>query len=338
MTKEPFDIVTLQEFIKEEWPEKPIEFINEMTIHALAFELPDVNTLDNEICVITKGNRKPSILDNLAQFEDTKINVFIYKYEKDLYNWLEGPNINKIYVDTTPEKSNVAFKRRYVQQIMGKKRYWVFDDDIKCGLIAGKKREGKETRVKINVSLSKMCRIVELVTENEQRWTMAGYTYAEIAVGFCNYKSLLAQNKRVDNVILFDGATMIDNNIWYAGDPLIIETADVFIQTVRAGFKVLCCPFGTWEAYTPAGKGNTISSSAIRHTKYCAGSYIKWGDIYSFRNKTGNHKIEDVFHYSKVDKPLTWNEDLLKICKEVVVSGDPEPIVKYINKKLNPVF
>lgn len=316
---------------KKEAKDPQISMGNEFRILNLVNNLPECNTLDYELCIITKGNRKPSLLDCLENFGETKINVFIDKYEKELYEWLDKPNVNKIYVPFTPEQSSAAAKRLFVQQTMGAKKYWVFEDDLKNGIIAIEKREGKTSRRKIKVPLSKMCRIVEILSKNETNWTMAGFTYSEIGVAFCSYDNLIVQ-KRVDNAILFDGKLMQEKNVWYAGDPLIVETADVYIKTIRKGLRVLCCPFGTWEAYTAAGKGNSIASSTAKHTKYLAGSYIKWGDIYSFRKKTGPHKIEDVFHYSKVNKPLTWNYELLDICKKVVISGDPQLIIDYIEK------
>jgi hypothetical protein len=310
---------------------KEIENLNYDIITELIQKLPDNNTLSYEVCIITKGNRKPSILENLDTFENTKINVFIYEYEKELYSWLDKPNVNKIYVPFTPEQSNVAVKRRFVQETMGRKRYWVFDDDIKNGIIAGDFREGKTTRLKIKTSVSKMCKILETVIQDEKNWTMAGYAFTEICVAFCTYKNLVSHDNRIDGVFLFDGKTMIDNNIWYAGDPTIIESFDVYLQSLRAGLNSLCCPFGTWEYLHKTCGKQSIASTPYKRIRMLAGTYLKYGNIISFKKRTDEQKIQEVVYYSKIKDPITWNDKLLNICKQVAITGDAQPIVDYLD-------
>lgn len=322
---------SIQEKIRKENPGIDKKKFNELTIHTLESMLPEVNTLENEVCIITKNNRKPSILDALDVFGDTKINVFIYEYQKDMYEWLSGPNINKIYVPIPEEQSSVAIKRKFVQDTMGAKKYWVLDDDLSEGIISGHLRPGKIHRRKIKTTTSKVLKIIEIVTANET-FAMAGGSYSEIAVGFFDYKDLFINSRIIDQFFLFNGKLMQEYDVHYSGDPAIIESWDVEIDAWRKGLKVLCCPFAGMYEYTRVGSKKSIASTPTNHTKAIAGSYVKWGDIFNFR-KDKRFIVNVRVAYSKIATPLHWNSKLLNICKEVVKDGDHNKILKYLDNK-----
>lgn len=304
------------------------EQLNELVVHTLVERLDETQTLDNDVCIITYKNRKPSVLDDLSCFADTQINVFIYDFEKELYEWLKGDNINKVYVPASYD--NVNKKRLFVQEYMKDKKFWLLDDDLKSGIIAGKQRETSTTRVKIEISLAKLCKIVELMTQN-RRFGIAGYKYAEIAVAFCNYKKLINDNV-VDQCVLFDGGELEKCGIKYSGDKNINETLDVEIQIVRNNLDMLCLTFGSVTEFHRGGSKGTTVSTPVSHIRMKLGNYIKWGEMISL-HPSKNLIIDSRLNYKKIKDPLKWDPVLLKLCEEGIVDGNADKVLEYLENE-----
>lgn len=332
--------IDVNEFNKDNNTNLLQEELNEQIIHTLLEYLDEKQTLDNTVCIITKGNRLPSILEHLDVFDKSRINVFIYEFEKELYTWLkETKYIKKVYVPIPADKANVAVKRKFVQDYMGAQKFWLLDDDLKAGLIAGKKRETGSTRYKIPVSVPKFCRIAELLTK-KYTFGVVGYKYAEIAVAFCSYKTLL-NNTVVDQCVLFDGEQLEKHNAHFTGDNWINETLDVEIQIVRSGLPMLCCTFGTVSEFHRQGGKNSVVSKPTSHIRFKLGNYIKWGEMIKLK-PSKNFIIDSGLNYSKITEPITWDPKLLQLCKEGIAPAETDKIIEYLNnkntKRTNKIF
>ena len=89
-------------------------------------------TLKYPLFVPSCHNRKPSILENLAQFGDTKVYACIYEHEVDMYTWLDDiKNVTKVIVPK--EYLTIQKMRLFIQNYTdqnGIQKYWVTDDDL----------------------------------------------------------------------------------------------------------------------------------------------------------------------------------------------------------------
>lgn len=273
--------------------------------------------LDYELCIITCHNRKPSFLDNISQFS-SQVNVFIYDFEKELYDWLEeGPTLKKVIVPD--EYLSVAKMRKFVQQYMGRKKYWVADDDCKNFAFANDKHK---------LSMGLGLKMTEEVIHNKVKddYIIIGFSCAEPCTKWWGGEFARAGSPYC--LILFDGAKAIDNNVYYSGDSGVNEDIEINLLCTLAGFPSLSMAFLFPQPYFAIGDfKHSIASSREKNLDMQANNYIKFGKYLSIRKAHAHYPVKLYFHPDYVNNPFEVDNTFLELCKK----RDYEGMIEYSN-------
>lgn len=273
------------------------------------------------VCFPTYKNRKPSALDNLDPFNDTPIFVFIYDFDKENYEWLDRPNVTKVFV---PKEYITIHRMRYfIENYMGKQKYWVCDDDIKHVLISPDKHI---------VPTGKAMNMMELYLEDhpELNYGAVSMSHVEISCKFFSDESDIISNGYTGSVTFYDGTKLIDNNVWYTQDTLCNEHLELTLNINYAGMKVGCAHWAYVVSNIPMASKKSLAYLYQSHVNMQLVNYIKHGDhVRLWASKS--HVINTRINYTRLSKPKTWDETLLSLCKE----GDVEKVIEYLNSKKN---
>lgn len=265
------------------------------------------------LCIISCHNRKPSILDNLAQFGNTPINVFIYDFEEELYKWLDMPNVTKVIV---PKDYLSCQKMRvFVQNYMGDQKYWVTDDDLKYVVMHNDKH-----RIEIGHAL----RMIEEYSEGKNYATI-GYGHVELGVKF--WGGDLDSDTYASVTLLYDGKIINEHGLKYTGDENVDESLEYIINSHICGIPVKNCVWGCLVCYEPSGGKHSLASKPEHHLHMQESLYIKYGDYVriGLENRRG---YTAHCRYGSFKKEKTYNEELLALCK----AGDHDGVLAYLKK------
>lgn len=274
----------------------------------------DIYDLKYPICIITYGNRKPSILDNLEQFGKTAIKVFIYDFQKEMYNWLSGDNIEKIYVDS--QYLTVQKMRVFVQNYMGEKKYWVCDDDV-CGVLLYPKKH--------EIKLAHGLKMLENATEG-RNFSALGFCSTEMATYFWDGSHIFSGGfPRI--CVLYDGKVCLENGLVYTGDSGINEDLEFVINSHLLAIPVEKCDWGYLKTYC-ADFNKSIASTKSKHLSYQMNAYIKYGSWVRIA-KSASQILSTKIRYGQIGKEKVYDDKLLEMCK----NSDFEQIIDYIKKK-----
>lgn len=266
------------------------------------------------LCIMTCHNRKPSILDNLDQFGDSQINVFIYDFENEMYSWLDRKNVNKIYVPK--EYLSCQKMRVFIQGYMGDKKYWVTDDDLKCVMMHNDKHK---------IDIGHALRMLEEFSEGKGYGTI-GYGHVELGVKFWNGD--LVSDTYASVTLLYDGKIINEHGLKYTGDENVDESLEYVINSHICGIPVKNCVWGCLVCYEPSGGKHSLASKPEHHLHMQECLYIKYGDYVriGLENRRG---YTAHCRYGSFNKEKTYNEELLKLCK----AGDHEGVLNYLKAK-----
>lgn len=268
------------------------------------------------LCIMSCHNRKPSILDNLDQFGNSKINVFIYDFEKELYDWLDKPNVNKIIV---PKSYLTCQKMRvFIQNYMGDNKYWVTDDDLKYIIMHNDKHI---------VSIGHGLRMLEEFSEGKGYATI-GYGHVEMGVKF--WGGDLVSDTYASVTLLYDGKIINEHGLKYTGDSNVDESLEYIINSHLCGIPVKNCVWGCLVCYEPSGGKKSLASTPENHKHMQESLYIKYGDYVriSLEKRRG---YTAHCRYGSFGKDKHYDEELLRLCQ----NGDHDGIIKYLNDKKN---
>lgn len=280
-----------------EFPEKFRQDMLDQTSDECRLEFP--------IVVITCKNREKNILKNLDQFLDTPIYVFLYETEKDLYSWLDRPNVKKIYV---PEEYRSVQKMRYYVQhtMVGKEDiFWFLDDDMGSMLFWNRYTP---------VSTARGMRIAELLI-HDYNWGMIGFNLVNLNFYF-RKDDAHVKKRCCFGYILINNKLLTDNNVWYTGDNTVNEDYEIAIDATRAGIDMFVfCFLYLFELYK-CGDKNSIATHISLLENYILHGYVKFGEDRPLRiNKYG--QITPSLDLIKIEnKPRIWDEELLSAAKD----------------------
>lgn len=150
--------------------------------------------MELEICIPTYKNRKNNLTTRLSPFsKDRKIHIFSYE-DDDSYE--DKTN----FVIVPKEYHTVQKMRKFIQEYMGDKLYWVIDDDV----------------------------IVD-----EESLLVAEQLINDFAiVGLQNEYYIPVQ------CVLFNGKILNDKNIKYTGDSSVHEDIEILYNASKAGLEI----------------------------------------------------------------------------------------------------
>lgn len=277
-------------------------------------------TLKYPLFVPSCHNRKPSILENLAQFGDTKVYACIYEHEVDMYTWLDDiKNVTKVIVPK--EYLTIQKMRLFIQNYTdqnGIQKYWVTDDDLVDIWMYGK------THL---VSAAQGLRMLEILSEGKG-YSAIGYGHVDMGCKF--WHGGLMSDTYASVTLLYDGKVMKEHNLSYTGDHNVDESLEFIINSHIAGVPVKNCCWGLLHCYEPSGGKNSLASKPENHWHMQESLYIKFGDLVRLRLENRRGYTAGV-RYTQFDKPRTYDEKLLALCK----AGDHDGVRKYLEAKRN---
>lgn len=275
------------------------------------------NTYD--VCIPSCHNRKPSLLEELDSFKGAHINVFIYDFEEELYDWLERPDVTKVIV---PKEYLTIMKMRvFIQEYMGDKKYWVVDDDFAYFLVGPNK-------IKINTAQG--IRMMEIMLkEYEIEWDFVGANASQIGAKFWDGVVLFGHGASY-NCLLYDGKKLREAGLKYQGDPDVSEDIEFLMNSIKCGLQNTECKF-LWGC-ARIGGGNSTTSQRDMILSRAMKMYIKYGEFYRLRYSTnaGIGNITGGINRDYVDF-THYEDELLSICE----SGDSEKLIEYLEKYRN---
>lgn len=257
------------------------------------------------IVVITCKNREKNILKSLDQFLDTPIYVFLYETEKDLYSWLDRPNVKKIYVPE--EYRSVQKMRYYVQHTMFNKEdiFWFLDDDMGTMLFWDRYTP---------VSTARGMRIAELMLQDYE-WGMIGFNMVNLNFHF-RRQDANVKRRRCLSYFLMNNKLLTDNNIWFTGDKNVAEDDEIAIEATRAGIEIYTfCFLFVFKLYK-CGDKNSIASQISNQNNYNLCGYVKFGEDRPIRiNKYGQLQIKTDIE-KLLNRERKWDDELLSAAKD----------------------
>lgn len=272
-------------------------------------------TLKYPLCVPSCHNRQPSILQHFDQFGDTKINVFIYEHETDLYTWLDDiPNVTKVVVPK--DYLTIQKMRVFIQNYMGDQKYWVTDDDLVDIWLYGKSEK---------VSAAQGLRMLEVLTEGEE-YSAVGYGHVDMGCKF--FTGVLLRDTYASVTLLYNGKVMREHNLKYTGDSNVDESLEFIINSHIAGVPVKNAVWGLLHCYEPSGGKNSLASKPENHMHMQESLYIKFGESVRIQLEKRRGYTARV-RYKRIGKEITYNEELLALCK----AGDHEGILKFLQSQ-----
>lgn len=263
-------------------------------------------TLAYPLFIPSCHNRKPSLLDNLNQFLDTKIYVFIYEHEVEMYEWLQG--VTKVIVPKsylTIQKMRV-FMQNYAFE-NGIKKCWVSDDDMKQILLINKT---------IKTTLARGMRIIEKYSEGKN-WPMTSPYFNEIGAKF--WDGVLENPGVCGGISLFDWEILKQHDIKYTGDVNMGEDIELLISCFKAGLNPMVVRWMLYVCYGTCATKNSIASKDDLPWIYCMNLYKKFGDFLRIKlNKDGTrvNYYPNIQTIIKNSRP-TWKRNMLEACGDV---------------------
>lgn len=274
-----------------------------------------IYNLNYPVCITSVHNRKPTILDNLEQFGNTKINVFVYDFERDMYTWLENKdNVNIVYVPE--EYLRVQRMRLFIQNYMGDQKYWTCDDDV-IGIMMPNDKHF--------VGIAHAMTMIERATEGKN-FPVVSFGHVELGCKYWNGGIFVETYGSV--CMLNDGKLINEVGLKYTGDVNVNEDIEFVINSHLKGIPVKVCAWACLKCYEPSGGKRSQASTPEQHTHYQESLYIKYGDWVRIRLETRRGYTASL-RYSKFNDPKTYDEELLSLCK----AGDKEGIISYLKKK-----
>lgn len=280
-----------------EFPEKFRQDMLDQTSDECRLEFP--------IVVITCKNREKNILKNLDQFLDTPIYVFLYETEKDLYSWLDRPNVKKIYV---PEEYRSCQKMRYYVQhtMVGKEDiFWFLDDDMGSMLFWNRYT---------SVSTARGMRIAELLI-HDYNWGMIGFNLVNLNFYFRRDEAHVMK-RRCLSYFLFNNKLLTDNNLWFSGDKNVAEDDEIAIDVTRGGLDIFTFCFLYVNKLYKCGDKNSIASQINNQNNLNLCGYVKFGEDRPLKvNKYGQLSPRmDIIKLT--NKQREWDDELLSAAKD----------------------
>lgn len=303
-----YDFRTLNDVLDTE--EKKNEFVEYM------MNVPEENTLRYPIVVITCKNRKNSILKNLDKFLDTKIYVYIYETEMDLYSWLSDEKVTKVYVPE--EYRSVQKMRKYVQSTMKEPIFHFLDDDLKSFYFYRRNNL---------ISAAHALKIAEMLIHDED-WAFIGYQHINMS---CHFRT---KDIRIANpicYIIINNKKLKENDVYYTGNTNVNEDDEICINAAKKGLYQYIFNFQHPFNYYKIGSNKSTASTIEQSFNYIFNNYLTFGN---FRNPwVSKHGI--ILQKNIIEKILKkevvqqWDQDIVEACK----SHDLKRVYKILIEK-----
>lgn len=277
-------------------------------------------TLKYPIGITSVHNRRPAILDHLDQFGDSKIYIFHYENEDELYEYLNKDK-RIVNVSVPMDYLKVQKMRLFIQNYFRENKvskYWVADDDLVDIFLYEKSRK---------VSAAQGFRMLEIFSEGKE-WSAIGYGHVDMGCKF--WHGGMTADNYASVALLFNGDVCDKYNLKYTGDVNVNEDIEFVINSHIAGVPVKCCNWGLLNCYEPSGGKNSQASRPEQHLHYQDSLYIKYGDLVRLRLENRRGYTAGI-RYGRFDKPRTYDERLLELCK----AGDHEATKKYLESVRN---
>lgn len=254
--------------------------------------------------VIPSYHRRANILlDHLKELSengDRKIYLYIYKEEYDRYKDLSTYATIK-QIDTNWR--SIMKKRALIQLTMKEPVYWLLDDDLSINC---------KGPYNTDITLMQVLDYVEKHTDFSKDIltgpTVLAHRYAKGVD--------VKLNKMLCCCVLVNNESAMKNGIFYSADN-IVEDSDISFQCIWKGFPTK--RFDNYFVPTEEefGGDNSIVSTQDKFFSYYENGYIKWGNTLKLiRLQNGRFAISQDNTDEIVNHNITWDEDLLRACKE----------------------
>lgn len=228
------------------------------------------------------NNRKPSIIKDLKHIS-SPVYIFVYASQEKLYEYIKQENVTKVIVPD--EFVTIQRMRKYMQEFMGDKIYWMLDDDIV---------EARILANKVSIKWYEGLYVLDKILA--ERGVMNSTCIGGPAIEMSNYFYASGGETKIFkftkcgyivNVFIINGKLCKEKKILFKGDPNVSEDLEITIDARERSGKILqlmgvtfVCDIG---CLNKAKK--SIASTPVKVKKYTICNYKKFGQWIKFKFK-----------------------------------------------------
>jgi len=240
-------------------------------------------------------------LDELSNYGERKIYLYIYTEEYDLYKNLSSDYVCIKRIDAGWH--SIMKKRALIQLTMKEPIYWLLDDDLDINC-----KGPYNTDVKLNEVLN----YVESQTDFSKDILTGPTVLAHRYLKGTDVK----YNKMLCCCVLVNNELAMKNGIFYSADN-IVEDSDISFQCIWKGFPTKRFDNYLVNPVKEFGGDESIVSTQDKFFSYYENGYIKWGNTLKLiKTASGKYAITQDNTDEIVNHNLTWDADLLRACQE----------------------
>lgn len=268
------------------------------------------------ICFPVYKHRKTTILDRLKDIEglSDEVYCFMYDFDKENYNLDDYKDLKNLTIVPVPDEYRTSMKMRvFIQNYMGPRKFWMFDDDVSSTQIVwNESNKGHIEKKPMPEAFS----IIEEVMDNEENLALVAPTLSNVSFYWASGQKDLSKNGFPCIALLIDNEKLESKGVKYTGDTEVNEDYELWVNTKRAGF----------ECYVDSGvllkldeKVNGAGSwvDTERNFKIHLNNYLKFGNDF----KLFWEEREDCISAQRPrgkwpTKERTWYQPLVDKCHE----------------------
>ena len=282
------------------------------------------------ICFPVYKHRETTILDRLKDLSSLpdKIYCFMYNFDVQNYNLSDYQDIKNLEIIMVPDEYKTSMKMRmFIQNYMGDKKFWMFDDDVSSIQWVWK----EENKGHIDkVTLGKAFEYVEKISD-ENNLALAGPNLSDMSFYWAKGVDDFTLNGFPCIACLIDNKQLIEKGVRYTGDINVNEDYEIWVNTKRAGLKcgvALGVKLKLDEKVN--GKGSWVDNE--RNFKIHLNNYLKFGNDFKL---FWNEKTDDICATRPrgkwAERERVWHNGLVEKCNEYLAEKiTKEDFKKYL--------
>lgn len=279
-----------------------------------------MKNLKYPICFPVYKHRKTTILDRLKDLKGLPENVycFMYDFDKENYCLDDYKDIKNLTIVPVSDEYKTSMKMRmFIQNYMGDRKFWMFDDDVSSIQWAWKE-ENKGHIEKIG--MPEAFSTIEEVSDKEN-FAILGPTLSQVNFYWSSSREDFTINGFPCIACLIDGKLLSEKGVHYTGDTEVNEDYEIWVNSRRAGLK---CGVATGINLRLDEKVNGKDSwvDNERNFKIHLHNYLKFGNDFKL---FWNEKTDDICASRPRGKwtlkERVWHPELVNKCNEYLAGN-----------------
>lgn len=268
------------------------------------------------ICFPVYKHRKTTILDRLKDLKNLPDEVFcfMYDFDKENYNLDDYKDIKNLTIVPVPDEYKTSMKMRvFIQNYMGPRKFWMFDDDVSSTqVIWNKDMKGHIEKVPMTEAFS----IIEDIMDREENLGLIAPTLSNVSFYWASGKEDITKNGFPCIALLIDNKLLSEKGVKYTGDIEVNEDYELWVNTRRAGID---CAVDSGVLLKLDEKVNGAGSwvDTERNFKIHLNNYLKFGNDFKLFWEEREDCISAARPRGKwTSRERTWHQPLVDKCHE----------------------